>query len=362
MILDQKGTAISVFLPLSYEAWGQQERYAEVIENFSLWNPHARFTLAIDCESRAFSSTTKKNNRYVQKGYGSSHWYTLDDFERLLFANVRALEESEEAETTLDFCKRFKGCSSNRKEFTEKLRGGFPKRLNDIRDTKTSKRLFNILLAASPPPSASVLGEVGREHMKCFAGQWGLVEKLFKYKKIQGFLDGTAIPFVLEVAVSPTEKLTERRVAFGINGTVTYRSPFEEDLYQPTKVTERDSPWQQVKGLRELLGSYRIGPQDPVMIAVHLLCPNIRYGDYGKSSFDTGNVKIPVFQKPSDLPQSDGATTRKSAGRTRTGWGIGIFRTKFWKDFFLEVLEGDFFDELIGGIGKGGQQLRSTVL
>jgi hypothetical protein len=93
-------------------------------------------------------------------------------------------------------------------------------------------------------------------------------------------------------------------VSFGINGTVTYRSPFEEDLYQPTKVAERDAPWQQVKGLRELLAAYRIGPQDPVIFVVHLLCPNIRYGDYGKSSFDTGGVKIRHFEQPSELAQT----------------------------------------------------------
>jgi hypothetical protein len=307
--VDQKGTSIEVFLPLPYGACGQRDRYTQVIENFSLWNPHASFKFTYymagaDGLSLPFPSTAKTATRFIQDGYGSPHWYTIDDFERLLFANVRALEESGESETTLDFAKRFKGCSSNRKEFTEKLRKGMPKRLNDIRDPKTSERLFTILLAATPPPSASVLGEVGKEHMRSSADQWKLVDKLFKYKKVQGFLDGTSIPFVLEVAVAPTEKLTERRVSFGINGTVTYKSPFEEDLYQPTKLKERDAPWQKVKGLRELLGSYRIGPQDPVMIAIHLLCPNIRYGDYGKSSFDTGSVKIPIFQKPSDLHQS----------------------------------------------------------
>jgi hypothetical protein len=129
----------------------------------------------------------------------------------------------------------------------------------------------------------------------------GVVDALFKYKKIAGFLDGTHIPLVLEVAIGATKTLHERRVAFGINGTVTYRSPFEEDLYQPTTVHERDAPWQKVKGLRELLATYHIGPQDPVMVAVHLCCPNIRYGDYGKSSFDTGNVKIAAFAPRSDL-------------------------------------------------------------
>ena len=161
-----------------------------------------------------------------------------------------------------------------------------------------------MLRSIKAPPSPSVLGEVGKKHFKAFMEKWRVVEALFKYKKIQGTLDGTDIPFVLEVAIGAREKLKESRVAFGINGTVTYRSPFEEDLYQPSKVTERDAPWQQVKGLRELLGAYRIGPQDPVMVAVHLLCPNIRYGDYGKSTFDTGNVKISPFTSDCDLAQS----------------------------------------------------------
>jgi len=277
-------------------------RYGRVVEEFALWNPHARFHLSSDEDApRVFLPTVKTPKRYRQDDYGSPHWYTLEDFEKLLFANVRALEDQGARETTLEFAKRFKGCSSNRKAFTEALREGLPKYLTDIRSQETSERLFHALLAAVSPPSASTLGEVGEAHLKTFMQQWDVIETLFKYKKVAGFLDGTHIPCVLEVAIGATQKLRERRVAFGLNGTVTYRSPFEEDLYQPTKVSERDAPWQKVKGLRELLGAYRIAPQDPVMVAVHLLCPNIRYGDYGKSTFHTGSVKPAAFAAGSDL-------------------------------------------------------------
>jgi len=304
--LPQNGTRIQLSLPCAYStSWGNSDRYARVVEEFALWNPRARFDLIWGQDHpRVFLPTGKTPKRYNQDDYGSPHWYTLDNFEKLLFANVRALEEQGKRETTLEFAKRFKGCSSNRKEFTETLRDGMAKYLNGIRNHDVSERLFYVIRTTTIPPSPSVLGEVGKEHFRAFMEKWEVVEALFKYKKIQGTLDGTDIPFVLEVAIGATEKLKERRVAFGINGTVTYRSPFEEELYQPSKVTERDSPWQQVKGLRELLGAYRIGPQDPVMVAVHLRCPNIRYGDYGKSTFDTGNVKIPPFTSDSDLPQS----------------------------------------------------------
>jgi hypothetical protein len=300
--LAHQGTQITIFLPLAYPEWGTAERYTPMVEEFALWNPHARVSVSVDQgEPRLFLPTVQTFPRARQEGYGSPHWYTLDDFEKLLFANVRALEEQGEEETTLEFAKRFKGCSSNRKEFTETLRGGLPQSLNEFRDPQLSERLFRTLLAVTTPPSPAVLGAVGQAHLKTFMGQWDVVAGLFKYKKIAGFLDGTHIPCVLEVAIGATKKLNERRVAFGINGTVTYRSPFEQDLYQPTKVHERDTPWQKVTELRELLGKYRIAPHDPVMVAIHLCCPNIRYGDYGKSSFDTGNVKKPAFASGSDL-------------------------------------------------------------
>ena len=283
------GTTVRVTLPKAYETWGDSCRYFKILEQFSLWNPHIEFHYTFgDNRETIFERTSAKVSKYCHDGFGSIHWYTLDNFESLLYANIRFLEERKQRESVINFAKHFKGCSSNREEVTGKLTDGLPKYINDFQNGVTSERLFNNMLSLVKPPEPSILGEIGKEHFYSVMKKHRVIDKLFSYKKIQGVLDNTHIPFVLEVAVGAAEDLEKRELAFGINNTITYRSPFEEDIYYPSNVNERDKPWQKVKGLREMLYSYRITPDDPVMVVIHLISPNIKYGDYGKSSFETG--------------------------------------------------------------------------
>lgn len=287
------GTTVKVTLPRAEKTWGEDKsRYDKALEEFALWNPHVEIHYTYGSNKKTLlKGSSRKINKYGHDGFGSIHWYTLDNFESLLYANIRFLEEQKEKESIINFAKNFKGCSSNREEFTRQLTEGLPKYINEIRDEETSERLFNNIKSLVKPPAPSVLGEIGKEHFYNVMNRYKVIDKLFKYKKIKGELDNTNIPFVLETAIGPTEELESRKVAFGINNTITYRSPFEEDLFQPSNVNERDCPWKRVKGIRELLYAYEIEPDDPVMVVIHLISPNIMYGDYGKSSFDTGGRK-----------------------------------------------------------------------
>jgi len=282
------GTKVELTIP--WKSWLKPMRFEKVISSFATWNPHAHIYGWCNGEERTFVPTTEKVKKHTKSGYGSPYWYALDDFENLLFANIRYLDERGEKESIVNFCKNFKGGSSNRKEFIRELTKGMPKYINDIQSKKISKKLFLKLKELTVPPSSSILGYIGKEHFFNIIDQYEAVPALFKYKKISDVFPGTKIPFCLEVAVGTAKKLKERQMFFGINNTITYHLPFEKDVFYPENVNERDNPGS-VTGIKETLSPYRIDSTDPVMVLMHLIAPNIRYENYGKSTFETGGLR-----------------------------------------------------------------------
>ena len=256
-----------------------------------MWNPHARIEYQCNGHKKVFERTVDKINKYSRGGFGSVHWYTLDDFESLLYANIRFWEERKKKETVIKFSKNFKGGSTNQKTFTQTVAKDLPKYINQVQNKKASKRLFLALKESTSPPKPSIIGCIGKQHFFNIINRYEVVEKLFKYKKFSAFFPGTDIPFCLEFASAATEKLKERKVFFGINNTIIYHLPFERDLFYPSKVNERDNPWKKVTGITEILSAYETYSSDPVMVLMHLIAPNIRYENYGKSTFETGGLR-----------------------------------------------------------------------
>ncbi len=286
--MPSNGTKVELTMP--WKPWLKPIRFQKVINSFAMWNPHAHIYGWCNGEEKTFDPTTEKIKKYTKSGYGSPHWYTLSDFENLLFANVRYLDERGEKESVVNFCKNFKGGSSNRKEFTRELTKEMPKYINDIQSRKVSKKLFLKLKELTVLPSSSILGCIGKEHFFKIIDQYEAIPALFKYKKISNVFPGTKIPFCLEVAVGTAKKLKKRQVFFGINNTITYHLPFERDVFYPRNVNDRDNPGS-VTGIKETLSPYRIDSTDPVMVLMHLIAPNIRYENYGKSAFETGGFR-----------------------------------------------------------------------
>lgn len=284
-----RGTCIEIALP--WNVWIEEKRYNKVIESFAMWNPHTRIEYQCNGKKRIFERSIQKIDKYSRAGFGSVHWYTLDDFENLLYANIRYMERKRVKETIIDFAKHFKGGSSNQKTFTQSFAKDLPKYINQIQKKSISKKLFLALKESTSPPKSSIIGSIGKKHFFNVINRYKAIEKLFKYKKFPVFFPGTDIPYCLEVAVGTTEKLEERKVFFGINNTITYHLPFERDLFYPSNVNERDNPWQRLTGISDVLSAYRISSNAPVMIIMHLTTPNIRYENYGKSTFETGGFR-----------------------------------------------------------------------
>ena len=305
---DNFGTSITVCLPLNptfvqqeemdsdevndetkkERMWGSYERYYDLVEGFYLWNPHAEFYFRFNNKDEArkgeyFRASSSKVNKFAHKGFGSPHWYKEEDFIELVHANIRANKERGKKETLINFAKRFKGCTGNRSELTEALTKGFPEKfIDDLTTDEKAKILFDNLKKVSKPLEIRVLGEIGKDHLRKVIDRYEIQdESLFKYAKIKSMDNG--IPYVLEVAFGVVKKLEGRRVQFGINQTITYKLPFEQEQFEADLKKDDYQSVYSTYGIDGLLKSLHITEADPVFIAMHLTSPNIRYEDYGKS-------------------------------------------------------------------------------
>jgi hypothetical protein len=301
----KSGTQISIILPLletklygtswtnnSHKLWGEHGRYYDLIEGFSLWNPHVAFKLRYNNKRKAivdeFAPTITKCRKFSHPGFGSVYWYKEEDFIDLVYANIRANKEQNKKETIINFAKRFKGCTGNRTELTRALTKGLTdKYIDSLNDDKGKKAkiLFQNLKEVSKPLNKLVLGEIGREHFYKVISKYGVIhEKLFQYGKINGIYEG--IPYVMEVAICKVKKLKKKRVQFGINMTVTYDLPFGDTTFT-ADLSKRDYRGSTTaEGLQGLLEKYHIDDDSGVFVAMHVITPNVRYKDYGKSEIE----------------------------------------------------------------------------
>jgi tetratricopeptide (TPR) repeat protein len=121
------------------------------------------------------------------------------------------------------------------------------------------------------------------------------------YMKVLGGTDHA--PFVLEVAFGiqkvddidrdedgePVEEPIDRAISIGINWSpvLGHAIPFRQ--------------------LADLLGEYRLDPDDPIYLAVHLVCPNLRTTDRGKT----------VYAIPHEVEQALAACMKKCCDKWR---------------------------------------------
>lgn len=150
--------------------------------------------------------------------------------------------------------------------------------------------LWPALLKEGRAVPAEALGGLGEAYLiGALARLFGLESPPIYRRVIHDNPDDSAHPFVLELALGRLPQGQKRVIWTGLNHTPTYEDPFYTRLlYPPVK------PEQPVSGLDGFLDAYGQTSEQPVLLVIHIICPNLAYQDFSKTEIDARPFRQPL--------------------------------------------------------------------
>ena len=219
-----------------------------------------------------------------------------------------------------EFIAEFRGLSSTAK--TKAICDGLGLSRRSLADVVTDPGLVAELLeamkAGARPVKPKDLGIIGREHLLERFIAAGGQEDSFDYQMNAFEHDG--LPYVIEVAFAYAPSLAERADAGaeGMSGWEAGEAESEREARGRDRVrmvtglnfsaSVGANPFRELRdrqGLDGLLSAQYAGPDEPVIVFVHLSTPRLQFLDKGKSS--GGVVMSPPNGRPSLGPKGVGS-------------------------------------------------------
>ena len=304
------GTAVSVEFGDAGKKWAKTRPIFETLNGFATLNPHVRFEINGQDTTPADDTT----NRFEPKGKavgGRALWFDRSAFRERLKADIRA-----DAEVALsEFIREFDGLASRSKRDAVLNAAGLDGDAT-LTETFVSQRnefdefTVGTLLTAMQTETGArsednlhkTLGSVGkalRHGPRTLLEHYGIdigdvvddlradgtdVETwrgLSTYYRASDAVetDEHRIPFVFELATVavPSDTLDGVQMNFGINGSVSYSSPYATVTFDDV-TRERNA--------RSIRGAFN-DLAHPFVVVSNLTCPNIPFQDKGKQQFPT---------------------------------------------------------------------------
>jgi DNA topoisomerase VI subunit B len=302
--LVKNGSRLTVLWPDSASSILDRARrdFLNLAETFTWLNPHLSLSLRWNDEE-VFSAqpTSPSWTRWRPSAPTSAHWYNAETLQRLIGAEVAFAEDHGLPQRPVrDFIADFRGLSGTAK--TKAICEALNLSRRSLADVALDPPLVARLLAAMKDGSRAVkpkdLGVIGRDHLLRRFIAAGAQEDSFDYQ-INAF-EHDGLPYVVEVAFAYAPGLADkaeaeaealsgweaaevamvrewkgqdpvRRMVTGLNFSASVgANPFRE---------LRDR-----QGLDGLLSAQYAGPDEPVIVFVHLCTPRLQFLDKGKSS------------------------------------------------------------------------------
>lgn len=281
-----RGTRVSVVLPKYASSWGRKYQYGKMMMAYAIFNPEASFRVVyvrdpkpIVCEWPAIG---RRQKRFL--GGSSIHWYTYDGFHQLVLAYIRDLQRSRERETVRHWIRQFRGLSSDEK--ASEIAGEVEaQHLSELRPADI-KRLYESMRRHSGCPEASVLGRVGKQRIRERLTQLFGEPTHFRYKRVEEVYQGKefVVPYVLEVAMAVYKRgEIDRQIFAGINHSPCMANPFAGWVLSRY---DKERGKREEFEIGEVMAKHGVDFHEPVVLVIHLICPNIEYQSYGKTRID----------------------------------------------------------------------------
>ncbi len=285
-----EGTVIKIGLDhFSQEVPRTLADIQQFAEQYHLCNPHALFNWKVELGEQEWEKEYINNTGWIDKFQGKPplQWYSLTDFQDLLGALYRTqCGDKANCKLSLDsILTRFvafdKFIDSEPPIPSDAInyfkQHGITSK--DI-DGQATKQLYNALCKYSPSFNSSNLGAIGPEHIKKALTQAITLSSEILYGSSIDTGADPNIPFVIEAAVASLKE-GKRQIWTAINYTSSYGDPFHSRWLKIKSNTNEP-----VLGLRGLLDAYDLHEDTPVVLFLHLICPNIEHHEFSKTEID----------------------------------------------------------------------------
>jgi DNA topoisomerase VI subunit B len=302
--LVKNGTRLTVLWPDSASSiLGRAKRdFLQLAETFTWLNPHLILSLRWDSEEIFTARSTLPDwARWCPSAPTSAHWYNAETLRRLIGAEVAFAEDHGLPQRPVrDFIADFRGLSGTAK--TKAICDALNLSRRSLADVVLDPPLVARLLAAMKDGSRAVkpkdLGVIGRDHLLRRFVAAGAQEDSFDYQINAFEYDG--LPYVVEVAFAYAPGLADKAEAEAedLSGWEAAEAEMESEQKGQDPVRRMvtglnfsasvgANPFRELRdrqGLDGLLSAQYAGPDEPVIVFVHLCTPRLQFLDKGKSS------------------------------------------------------------------------------
>lgn len=258
-----------------------KRHFLQIADAYLLLNPHLTLTVDWLGEVHRTEATAPDWTKWLPSDPTCPHWYKLEHLERLIAAYIAhdADRKGRKAERTVrELVAQFRGLSGTAKQKAVLEATGMTRRplsalvKNRNLDRKVIARLLAAMQKHSKPVKPAALGMIGRDHLARRFEALGCDMNIFNYSKKAGEENG--VPFVIETAFAMRTREKEREgrlLVAGVNWSPGILNPFRELGHLG-------------RSLDEVLEEKRVSRGDPVVLVLHVACPQVAYTDRGKSA------------------------------------------------------------------------------
>jgi hypothetical protein len=256
--------------------FGLRRQFLDLIEGFTLFNPHATFRLDWFGSKTTWRATNRRWPKWKPCRPTSPHWYELRHLVRLLAAYITHDRDAGTDRLVSDVLKEFDGLTGSQKRARVLEETGLKRmKLSDLvvnggLDNHRIAALLSSMKKHTRPVKSKYLGVIGPEHFRSRLLAMGVAEESFQYK-VKLAKDG--LPGVMEAAFGylGADAPDSRRIFSGVNWSAAIRNPFR-------------SFGNTGEGLEAVLSDLKVGSHEPVVYVLHVAHPRVEYTDRGKSA------------------------------------------------------------------------------
>ena len=278
-IVKTNGTKITVYTSIILE--DQIPKFLQIVRNFELLSPHLTLTLKgffdeddiVEMDNPLWKKWSPKDNT-------SPHWYSVDDFKRLIGSYIANARDNGGRDYTLrEFVREFDGLAGNKK--TQLVTNLFPtvKKLSNLvlndneLDLNTISYLLSAMKREAKPVLPENLGIIGELHIRRFFHN---DEIQYVCRRHKG-----AIPFIVEAAFGYIEGLDHPKYTFALNFSPLFSG------YDPLASTPLfGDKGKYGYGIAGLSRVFHLDEKDNGWLIVHVVHPCLKFIDKGKGRIE----------------------------------------------------------------------------